>query len=45
MMNYTYPIGECLEYIVQKMIDECDDAECAAKLSGALAKTLERMVG
>lgn len=30
---------------MKKLIDECGDAECAAKLSGALAKTLERMVG
>ncbi len=30
---------------MKKMIEECDDAECAAKLSGALAKTLERMKG
>ena len=31
--------------IKMKLIDECGDVECAAKLSGALAKTLERMVG
>lgn len=30
---------------MKKLIDECGDAECAAKLSGALAKTLERMAG
>ena len=30
---------------MKKLIDECGDAECAAKLSGALAKTLERMIG
>lgn len=30
---------------LKKLIDECEDAECAAKLSGALAKTLERMMG
>lgn len=30
---------------MKKLIDECGDAECAAKLSGALSKTLERMVG
>ena len=30
---------------MKKMIEECGDAECAEKLSGALAKTLERMIG
>lgn len=30
---------------MKKLIEECGDAECAAKLSGALAKTLERMAG
>lgn len=30
---------------MKKLIDECGDAECAAKLSGALSKTLERMAG
>lgn len=30
---------------MKKLIDECGDAECAEKLSGALTKTLERMIG
>lgn len=30
---------------MKKLIDECGDAECAEKLSGALSKTLERMAG